>query len=415
MASTPDGGGYWLVASDGGVFAFGNAHFYGSEGGKRLTKPIVGMAADPMTGGYWLVASDGGVFSFNAPFAGSLAAPGWSSRSWVWPLTRHGWLLAGGLGRWRLLLSRRLRRLTRRDAPDPTDRGDDGGRRHGWLLAGGFRRWGLFLQRRLRRLTRRDPPDPTDRGNGSGLTDRNGRASIAIGDGLANRPRRHHAGPVGDLDADTAVRPVGEGRYEATLSADWEIWAPMGGYVASSALRAARASSEHCRPAAFSCQYLSAARFGNVEILVESRKLGRSAGRPTGRGLPGGASDPGRHGVERRRGLEGLEHDDTVPPTVPGPDELPSMDELVPKGTEPPYPFWNNLEAKPIEFSSTWPPTQSLAPRWQQWLRFGPTAVFENPWSRPLAVSFWSTCPVGRRLTAALPGDSRTSRPRRST
>lgn len=56
------------------------------------------------------------------------------------------------------------------------------------------------------------------------------------------------------------------------------------------------------------------------------------------------------------------------------------MDELVPKGTEPPYPFWNNLEAKPIEFSSTWPPTQSLAPRWQQWLRFGPTAVFENPW-----------------------------------
>src|SRR5664280_783547 len=28
MASTPDGGGYWLVASDGGVFAFGNAPFY---------------------------------------------------------------------------------------------------------------------------------------------------------------------------------------------------------------------------------------------------------------------------------------------------------------------------------------------------------------------------------------------------
>jgi hypothetical protein len=26
---------------------------------------------DPSTGGYWLVASDGGVFSFNSPFYGA--------------------------------------------------------------------------------------------------------------------------------------------------------------------------------------------------------------------------------------------------------------------------------------------------------------------------------------------------------
>ncbi|HET9077720.1 MAG TPA: hypothetical protein VFN68_12375, partial [Acidimicrobiales bacterium] len=62
---------YWLVASDGGIFSFGDAHFYGSTGSMRLNKPIVGMAADPATGGYWFVASDGGVFSFNAPFYGS--------------------------------------------------------------------------------------------------------------------------------------------------------------------------------------------------------------------------------------------------------------------------------------------------------------------------------------------------------
>ena len=30
MAATPDGKGYWLVAKDGGIFAFGDAHFYGS-------------------------------------------------------------------------------------------------------------------------------------------------------------------------------------------------------------------------------------------------------------------------------------------------------------------------------------------------------------------------------------------------
>ena len=71
MASTPDGKGYWMVASDGGIFSFGDAAFYGSMGGRPLNRPIVGMAADPATGGYWEVASDGGIFSFNAPFFGS--------------------------------------------------------------------------------------------------------------------------------------------------------------------------------------------------------------------------------------------------------------------------------------------------------------------------------------------------------
>ena len=60
MAATPDGGGYWLVASDGGIFSYGDAKFYGSRGGQALNKPIVGMATTPDGGGYWLVASDGG-------------------------------------------------------------------------------------------------------------------------------------------------------------------------------------------------------------------------------------------------------------------------------------------------------------------------------------------------------------------
>ena len=64
-------GGYWEVASDGGIFAF-HAPFYGSMGGTPLNAPIVGMAVDNFTGGYWMVAKDGGVFAFNAPFYGSM-------------------------------------------------------------------------------------------------------------------------------------------------------------------------------------------------------------------------------------------------------------------------------------------------------------------------------------------------------
>ncbi|MCU1426098.1 MAG: hypothetical protein JWL83_98 [Actinomycetia bacterium] len=75
MAATPSGNGYWLVATDGGIFAFGDAHFRGSTGAMALNKPIVGMAATPSGNGYWLVASDGGIFAFgDAHFHGSTGA-----------------------------------------------------------------------------------------------------------------------------------------------------------------------------------------------------------------------------------------------------------------------------------------------------------------------------------------------------
>ena len=72
MASTPSGQGYWEVASDGGIFAFGDAAFHGSMGGQALNRPIVGIAASPTGRGYWEVASDGGIFAFgDAGFHGS--------------------------------------------------------------------------------------------------------------------------------------------------------------------------------------------------------------------------------------------------------------------------------------------------------------------------------------------------------
>ena len=71
MTPSADGQGYWFVASDGGIFAYGNAGFHGSTGSLNLVAPVTGMAPDPATGGYWLVAADGGVFAFDAPFFGA--------------------------------------------------------------------------------------------------------------------------------------------------------------------------------------------------------------------------------------------------------------------------------------------------------------------------------------------------------
>ncbi|HEY3941255.1 MAG TPA: PQQ-binding-like beta-propeller repeat protein [Acidimicrobiales bacterium] len=73
MAAGADGGGYWLVAADGGVFSYGDAGFHGSMGGQHLNAPVVGIAASADGGGYWLVGADGGVFAFgDAAFYGSM-------------------------------------------------------------------------------------------------------------------------------------------------------------------------------------------------------------------------------------------------------------------------------------------------------------------------------------------------------
>jgi hypothetical protein len=86
IASTPDGGGYWLVGADGGVFAFGDATFMGNTytdnitgltGPRPLAAPIIAIVPTADGGGYWLVGADGGVFSFgDATFPGSAAGSG---------------------------------------------------------------------------------------------------------------------------------------------------------------------------------------------------------------------------------------------------------------------------------------------------------------------------------------------------
>ena len=72
MSPTGSRRGYWLLGSDGGIFSFGDARFFGSTGGQHLNQPVVGMATTPSGNGYWLVARDGGIFAFgDAAFFGS--------------------------------------------------------------------------------------------------------------------------------------------------------------------------------------------------------------------------------------------------------------------------------------------------------------------------------------------------------
>jgi len=184
---------------------------------------------------------------------------------------------------------------------------------------------------------------------------------------------------MGDLALDTAVESVGDGRYRARLSREWEIWGPMGGYVAAIALRAAGTASPFDRPASFFCHYLSVADFDRIELEVSTVRAGRSA------------LSQRVHVTQRDRpileasvwsvaGNDGLQHDEAVAPDVPGPEALSRFEDLMADQPST-YAFWDNVEMRPVHFRSEWPPREPLPPVWQAWCRFRPTATFpSDPW-----------------------------------
>ena len=164
MAPTPSGRGYWLVASDGGVFAFGDATFHGSTGAIRLNRPVVGMSPTPSGKGYWLVASDGGIFAFgDAAFSGSTGAirlnqpvvgmtPTPSGRGY-WLAASDGGVFAFG--------DAVFPGLHRGDAAQPAGGRHGGDAERAGLLAGCLRRRHLRLRRRrLLRVHGRPPAQP---------------------------------------------------------------------------------------------------------------------------------------------------------------------------------------------------------------------------------------------------------------
>ena len=77
MATTPGGGGYWIVGADGRVFSFGDANnFRPSYGANKKVDQIVGIAPTANGAGYWLAGSNGQVYAFgNAHNYGSVHSP----------------------------------------------------------------------------------------------------------------------------------------------------------------------------------------------------------------------------------------------------------------------------------------------------------------------------------------------------
>jgi acyl-CoA thioesterase len=182
---------------------------------------------------------------------------------------------------------------------------------------------------------------------------------------------------MGDFELDTRLE--GErGRYRAVLSRDWEIWGPNGGYVAAIALRAAGREARIARPASFAAHFVGVASFEAVDVEVLPVHQGRRS-----ESFRVGVRQAGRSIVEAvvRTAAQGpgLEHDVARAPELPAPEGLRNRDELYKAEWGPPFPFWKNLETRPIAPERFDEEPRPREPVWREWYRFRPRATFEDP------------------------------------
>lgn len=184
---------------------------------------------------------------------------------------------------------------------------------------------------------------------------------------------------MGDLGADTSV-VGGDGSYGAELSEDWEIWGPMGGYLAGVALRAAGAECGRARPASISAHFTGGVGSGPVDVDVETVRTTRVATSVTVT-----VSQGGRTGLRALvwgvDAVDGLEHlTDRRPAAVPPADDLPSFQDLVAaRREEVVHPFWANFDYRPLNWVD-WEGHVPGEPMNEGWYRLVPTPAFTDPW-----------------------------------
>jgi len=201
---------------------------------------------------------------------------------------------------------------------------------------------------------------------------------------------------MADFVRDTRVEPIpGEpGRFRASLSPDWAVWGPNGGYLAAIALRAAMAQSRLPRPASFHCHFLAVGAFAPVALRVESLGGGKRA-----ESLRVEIAQEGRTLLVATvwmvdDGMRGFEHDFGVRPDVPEPGALRGYQDLAEDYPDW-YPIWRSIEGRPTRFRE--PPGE---PRWHTWLRFTDTPIADRA-ADALRQLLWLDFPGWNATTAA--------------
>jgi acyl-CoA thioesterase-2 len=178
-----------------------------------------------------------------------------------------------------------------------------------------------------------------------------------------------------DLEGATRIDGDDGRRFVGRLSRDWEIWGPNGGYLATFALRAAGLVARIQQPASFSCHFLNSPAFDAVELSVRALKQGRRAesfavemtqeDKPILQALVKTAADAPGH-----------RHQHAMAPDVPLPTKLKPYEDLFSPSQRPPFAFWDRLERRPIDQSTSKEPSDPVV---REWTRYRPRACFDDP------------------------------------
>jgi acyl-CoA thioesterase len=145
------------------------------------------------------------------------------------------------------------------------------------------------------------------------------------------------------FDADIAVTPLGDGRFQANLSESWWVGrGPNGGYLTAVLLRALQEQVPDRPPRSISVHFLRPPAAGPAEIELTVDRTGRRATFLSARLVQGGKLQA-RALAALSEPWPGPAYEAAEMPEAQPPDALPSLDEV--GGSAPP--FFDNYRAVP--------------------------------------------------------------------
>jgi acyl-CoA thioesterase len=216
---------------------------------------------------------------------------------------------------------------------------------------------------------------------------------------------------------DTAVQPVGEGRYRAFVSEAWNLRPlPQGGVVTAVALRAMAAELGHPdqRLRTLHTTYAAQVAHGPLTVEVETLRRGRSMSHLRAEVRNDGASrghlTTAVFGASRR----GFDFTDLEAPPAPPPDQCGSWRDPVPEGVVgfEPMPFWSErVEGRNVLGHAPWEDYEPQRAERAMWYRFDDPPFDDDGTLDPLAlVVLLDTMPgaVAERLGQSGHGERRT-------
>ncbi len=188
---------------------------------------------------------------------------------------------------------------------------------------------------------------------------------------------------MADFERDTRV-VMTEAGLQATLSPDWQVAGPQGGYVAAIALRAMAALVQPgFVPVALTAQYLTAASAGPAEVEARLLRQGRRAAFTTATVRQGGTRNELGASASFFHPVDGPVHLALAAPALPPPQACVSMNPA-PPGQR--FPFHQNYDLRIPEGRFTQPGSEG---DFMFWARYR-----EQSWQGDLVVQAASLIPL---------------------